>query len=194
MSTPKPSIVFCHGLWADGSCFSKVIPALQADGHEVIAVQYGLNDYADDVATVKRTLGRVGNPVILVGHSYGGATITGAGTDTRVAGLVYIAAVAPDVQETVQSQLDKYPTEIFSQIEVAGGRVWIKPEGVKYFAGDLSEQEQKLVWATHYPRLPTCSSSRSSMRSPGDRSRAGISWRGRTRPFILISSVSWPSA
>lgn len=68
-----------------------------------------------------------------------------------MAGLVYIAAVVPDVRETVQSQLDKYPTEIFSQIEVAGGRVWIKPEGVKYFAGDLSVQEQKLVWATHYP-------------------------------------------
>ena len=152
MSTnTKPSIVFCHGLWADGSCFSKVIPALQADGHEVIAVQYGLNNYADDVATVKRTLGRVNRPAILVGHSYGGATITGAGCDERVAGLVYIAAVVPDVQETVQSQLNKYPTEIFSQIEVAGGRIWIKPEGVKYFAGDLSEQEQKLVWATHYP-------------------------------------------
>ena len=51
----------------------------------------------------------------------------------------------------MQSQLDKYPTEIFSQIEVAGGRIWMKPEGVRYFAGDLSEQEQKLVWATHYP-------------------------------------------
>ena len=149
--TSKPAIVFCHGLWADGSCFGKVIPALQADGHEVIAVQYGLNNYADDVATVKRTLGRVNSPAILVGHSYGGATITGAGTDERVVGLVYIAAVVPDVHETVQSQLDKYPTDIFSQIEVAGGRVWIKPEGVKYFAGDLSEREQKLVWATHYP-------------------------------------------
>jgi hypothetical protein len=50
-STSKPAIVFCHGLWADGSCFSKVIPALQVDGHEVLAVQYGLNSYADDVAT-----------------------------------------------------------------------------------------------------------------------------------------------
>jgi len=147
----KPAIVFCHGLWADGSCFSKVIPTLQADGHEVIAVQYGLNSYADDVETVRRTLGRVNSPAILVGHSYGGATITGAGTDPRVAALVYIAAVVPDVHETVQSELDKYPTEIFSQIEVAGGRIWIKPEGIKYFAGDLSEQEQKLAWATHYP-------------------------------------------
>jgi pimeloyl-ACP methyl ester carboxylesterase len=152
MSTAsKPAIVFCHGIWADGSCFSKVIPALQADGHEVIAAQYGLNNYADDVATVKRTLGRVSSPAILVGHSYGGATITGAGTDDRVAGLVYIAAVAPDVQETVQSELNKYPTDIFSQVEAAGGRVWMLPEGVKYFAGDLPEDEQKLVWATHYP-------------------------------------------
>ena len=102
-SQRKPTIVFCHGIWADGSCFSKVIPALQADGHEVIAVQYGLDSFEEDVATVKRTLNRVGSPVILVGHSYGGATITAAGVDDRVAGLVYIGAVAPDVGETVQA-------------------------------------------------------------------------------------------
>ncbi|MGC2372199.1 MAG: alpha/beta fold hydrolase, partial [Candidatus Sulfotelmatobacter sp.] len=85
----KPTIVFCHGIWADGSCFSKVIPALQADGHEVIAVQYSLESFEEDVAMVKRTLNRVGSPVLLVGHSYGGATITAAGVDDRVAGLVY---------------------------------------------------------------------------------------------------------
>src|SRR3989442_12084235 len=68
----KPSIVFCHGLWANGSCFSKVIPALQAEGHQVIAAQYGLNTTADDIATVRSTLGRVSSPAILVGHSYGG--------------------------------------------------------------------------------------------------------------------------
>src|SRR6266481_8657277 len=82
----KPSIVFCHGIWADGSCFNKVIPALQADGHDVIAVQYGLDTFAEDVATVKRTLGRVSSPALLVGHSYGGATITAAGMDGRVKG------------------------------------------------------------------------------------------------------------
>src|SRR5258708_14567125 len=54
----KPSIVFCHGIWADGSCFNKVIPTLQTDGHQVIAAQYGLDSLASDVATVKRTLGR----------------------------------------------------------------------------------------------------------------------------------------
>ena len=145
----KPAIAFCHGLWADGSCFSKVIPALQADGHEVIAVQYGLDSYEEDLATVKRTLNRVGSPVILVGHSYGGATITGAGTDNRVAGLVYIAAVAPDAGETVQDQLDKYPSDIFGHVEIADNRAWLRPSGTKFFCGDLSEAEQTLVWATH---------------------------------------------
>src|SRR5271155_2155432 len=80
----KPSIVFCHGIWADGSCFSKLIPPLQADGYEVIACQYGLDSAQADVDTVIRTLGRVSSPSILVGHSYGGAVITGAGTDDRV--------------------------------------------------------------------------------------------------------------
>ena len=149
-SQRKPTIVFCHGIWADGSCFSKVIPALQADGHEVIAVQYGLDSFEEDVATVKRTFNRVGSPVLLVGHSYGGATITASGVDERVAGLVYIGAVAPDVGETVQEQLDKYPSDIFSRVEVADGRAWMLPTGTEFFCGDLSEEEQKLVWATHY--------------------------------------------
>jgi pimeloyl-ACP methyl ester carboxylesterase len=148
----KPSIVFCHGIWADGSCFNKVIPALQSEGYQVMAAQYGLDTQAADIAMVKRTLGRVTSPVLLVGHSYGGAVITGAGTDDRVAGLVYISAVAPDADETVNSQLGKFPTtEIFKRIEVAEGRVWMLPDGVKHFAGDLSDQEQKVVWATHYP-------------------------------------------
>jgi len=112
MSTnAKPTIVFCHGIWADGSCFSRVIPALRADGYEVIAAQYGLDSFEEDLAAVKRTLNRIGSPVLLVGHSYGGATITAAGADERVLGLVYVAAVAPDAGETVQDQLDKYPTE-----------------------------------------------------------------------------------
>src|SRR4029077_14526023 len=144
------SIVFVHGIWADGSSFSKLIPSLQAEGHEVIAAQYGLDTLAGDVAAVKATLGRVSSPTILVGHSYGGTLITAAGTDPRVAGLVYIAALAPDADETSQSQQSKYPvTDVFSYVEVADGRVWMRPEGVKCFAGDLPEQEQKLVWATH---------------------------------------------
>ena len=99
---------------------------------------------------MRRTLGRVSNPAILVGHSYGGSVITAAGTDPRVAALVYIAAFAPDADETTQSLQSKFPaTEIFFRIEVADGRVWLKRDGVSSFAGDLSEDEQNLVWATH---------------------------------------------
>jgi pimeloyl-ACP methyl ester carboxylesterase len=117
----------------------------------VIAAQYGLNTTADDVATVTSTLGRVSSPAILVGHSYGGSVITGAGTDDRVAGLVYIAALAPDADETSQTQQSNFPkTDVFSYIEVADGRIWLLPEGIDCFAGDLSEQEKKLVWATHF--------------------------------------------
>src|ERR1700745_1057771 len=145
----KPSIVFCHGLWADGSCFSKLIVPLQAEGYECIAAQYGLNSTAEDVSVVKATIGRVSGPVMLVGHSYGGSVITGAGTDDRVAGLVYICALAPDADETSQTQQSHFPkTELFSHIEVADGRIWLLPEGFEYFCGDLSDQEKKLVWAT----------------------------------------------
>ena len=124
----KPSIVFAHGIWADGSCFNKLIPPLQAEGYEVIAAQYGLDTNVGDVAATLRTLGRVHSPAILVGHSYGGTVITAAGIDDRVAGLVYIAALGPDETETSQGQQDKFPaTPVFSQIEVADGRVWMLP-------------------------------------------------------------------
>ena len=145
----KSSIVFAHGLWADGSCYSKVIPALQADGHQVVSAQNSLDTLEGDVAAVTRALGRVSSPAILVGHSYGGTVITAAGTDDRVAGLVYIAALAPDESETSQSLQDQFPvTDIFSHIEIADGRIWMLPSGIGCFAGDLPEQEQRLVWAT----------------------------------------------
>ena len=145
----KPSIVFAHGLWADGSCYGKVIPALQADGHQVVSAQNSLDTLEGDVAAVTRALGRVSSPAILVGHSYGGTVITAAGTDDRVAGLVYISALAPDEDETSQSLQDQFPvTDVFSHIEIADGRIWLLPSGIGCFAGDLSEQEQGLVWAT----------------------------------------------
>ena len=148
----KPSIVFCHGIWADGSCFNKLMAPLQAEGYEVISAQYGLNSNVDDVAAAVRYFGQVSNPILLVGHSYGGAVITAAGTDDRVAGLVYIAALGPDETETSQSLQEKFPaTPLFSQIEVADGRIWMLPSGAAYFCGDLPEEEQKLVWATAYP-------------------------------------------
>jgi pimeloyl-ACP methyl ester carboxylesterase len=96
----KPTIVFAHGLWADGSCYSKVIPLLLADGFQVISTQNHLNTVADDAAAVRTSFARASGPVDLVGHSYGGTVITAAGTDKRVAALVYICAFAPEDGDT----------------------------------------------------------------------------------------------
>ena len=179
MNTTKRSIVFCHGIWADGSSFSKVIPPLQAEGYEVIAAQYGLDTPEGDVATVKRTLGRVSSPAILVGHSYGGSVITAAGTDDRVVGLVYIAALAPDADETSQSQQEKFPvTDVFKYVELAEGRLWMRPEGVTCFAGDLPEQEQKLVWATHYAPAADLFS----------RNAPGVAWKSKPSWYIVANN------
>jgi pimeloyl-ACP methyl ester carboxylesterase len=180
MSTQgKPSIVFCHGLWADGSCFSKLIAPLQAEGHQVIAAQYGLDTPEGDVATVVRTLSRVDSPAILVGHSYGGSVITAAGTDDRVAGLVYIAALAPDGDETSQSLLDKFPTtDVFAHIDVADGRIWLLPEGIDRFAGDLPDAEQQLVWATHYAPAADLFA----------RNAEGVAWRSKPSWYVVANN------
>jgi pimeloyl-ACP methyl ester carboxylesterase len=180
MSTPaKPSIVFAHGIWADGSCFNKVIPALQAEGHQVVSAQYGLDTPEGDVATLLRTLGRVTSPAILVGHSYGGSVITSAGADDRVAGLIYIAALAPDETETSQSQQDKFPvTDVFSHIEIADGRVWMLPSGTACFAGDLPEEEQRLVWATHFAPAADLFG----------RNAPGTAWRTKPSWYIVASN------
>jgi pimeloyl-ACP methyl ester carboxylesterase len=145
----KPSIVFAHGLWADGSCYSKVMKLLQADGYEVISTQNQLNTVEDDAAAVRSSLGRVKSPSVLVGHSYGGTVITVAGTDDRVGALVYICALAPDEGETSQYEQERHPkTPVFDHVEVNDGRLWLKRSGTPNFCGDLSAEDQEIVWAT----------------------------------------------
>jgi pimeloyl-ACP methyl ester carboxylesterase len=174
----KPSIVLAHGLWADGSCFSKLIPTLQAEGHEVICSQHGLDSLKSDVDCVTRCFGRVSSPVVLVGHSYGGTLITHAGTDDRVAALVYIAALAPDETENSQSQQQKFPvTDVFSHIEVADGRIWLKPDGIGCFAGDLPEAEQKVVWATQAVPVPDLFTQKAD----------GVAWRSKPSWYVVAT-------
>jgi pimeloyl-ACP methyl ester carboxylesterase len=174
----KPSIVFAHGIWADGSCFQKLIPTLRAEGHDVMAAQYGLDTLRGDVEATVRTFGRVSGPIVLVGHSYGGTVITHAGVDSRVAALVYIAALGPDETETSQGQQDKFPkTDVFEYVEVADGRVWMRPDGVACFAGDLSPEEQGVVYATHFaPALDLFS-----------QKLDGIAWRSKPTWSIVAT-------
>ncbi|HEX4160496.1 MAG TPA: alpha/beta hydrolase [Rhizomicrobium sp.] len=175
-SSNKPGIVFAHGLWADGSCFQKLVPTLQAEGHEVICSQHGLDSLKTDVDCVVRCFGRVSGPVILVGHSYGGTLITHAGVDDRVGALVYICALAPDETETSQGQQDKFAgTPVFGHIEVADGRIWLKPEGTPDFCGDLSEADQKLVWATQSVPVPDLFNQKHD----------GVAWRKKPSWYIV---------
>src|SRR6266851_9717796 len=135
------NIVLVHGAWADGSSWSRVIPLLEGKGLHVDAVQLPLTSQADDVATVQRAIARVDGRLVLVAHSYGGAVITQAGNDPKVAGLVYVAAFAPDKGESPLQLLTAYPTPIANELRVDQfGFITLTPNGIREdFAQDLSE-------------------------------------------------------
>ncbi len=102
------NIVLVHGGFVDGSGWAGVYKTLKNDGYTVAIVQNPTISLADDVAVTRRVISAQSGPVILVGHSYGGVVITEAGNDPKVAGLVYVAAFAPDKGESV-SALIKNP-------------------------------------------------------------------------------------
>ena len=142
------TIVLVHGAWADGSCWRRVVVQLQRLDFKVTCAPLPLTSLVDDVSALARTLERTTTPVVLAGHAYAGAVI-GATRDDQVKSLVYIAALAPDGNETSQSLQNQFPkTDVFSHIEAADGRIWLRADGVGCFAGDLSAEEQKVVWAT----------------------------------------------
>src|ERR671918_1679743 len=105
----RPTVVLVHGAWADGSGWRGVYDLLRQDGHEVRVVQNPTVSLQDDVAATKMIIGEQSEPVVLVGHSYGGAVITEAGNHPNVAALVYIAAFAPDQGESVSTLLANPP-------------------------------------------------------------------------------------
>jgi pimeloyl-ACP methyl ester carboxylesterase len=107
--TPRPAVVLVHGAYADGSSWSEVIERLQRAGLTADAVQNPLTSLADDVAHTRRVLALHDRPVILAGHSFAGTVISEAGTDPRVAGLVYIAARAPDAHEDYAALAQQFP-------------------------------------------------------------------------------------
>jgi pimeloyl-ACP methyl ester carboxylesterase len=145
------NVVLVHGAWADGSSWSKIIPLLQARGLHVVAVQNPLNSIADDVASTNRLVNAQDGPVLLVGHSYGGAVITEAGNNPKVAGLVYVAAFAPDEGETLGGMTQKFPTPPgFAEIQtIKDGYLMLTKKGVfENFAQDLTPEEKSSLLAT----------------------------------------------
>ena len=154
------NVVLVHGAFADGSSWSKIIPILRDAQLNVVAVQNPLSSLADDVNAVKRTLSQQAGPVLLVGHSWGGAVITEAGNDPKVVGLVYIAAGAPDSGQSFNEWWKDYtPAPGAAEIKPYGsdGYVALTPMGVeKDFAQDLPKEEAAVVHAVQGPLAAKC--------------------------------------
>src|ERR1035441_1926987 len=124
------NVILVHGAWADGSSWSKVIPLLEAKGLKVTAVQLPLTSLADDVATVKRAFALQDGPFLLEGHSYGGSVITEAGNDPNVAGLVYVAAFAPDKGQSTLDLITANPTPVGPELRPTAGFFKLSAKGV----------------------------------------------------------------
>lgn len=145
------NIVLVHGAWADGSSWSKIIPILESKGFHVTAVHLPFTTLADDVAAVKRTLALQDGPTLLVGHSYGGAVITEAGNDPKVAGLLYVAAFAPDSGQSAGDLNNEFPAPPGDKEfrPDAQGFLSLTEKGIaEDFAPDLSATEIKILAAT----------------------------------------------
>lgn len=151
---PIENIVLVHGAFADGSSWGKVIPILHARGYKVTAVQNPLTSFADDLAATRRALAQQDGPTILVGHSWAGVVITEAGTDPKVAGLVYVSAFAPDRGEAVGELGKAYPPppSFAAPIVDAQGFMSLPEDAVvRHFASDLPASEARLLAATQGP-------------------------------------------
>src|SRR6478735_1266624 len=154
-STPAKArnVVLVHGLFADGSSWSEVIPRLQAAGLNVTSVQNPLTTLPEAVASAERVLARQDGPTVLVGHSFSGMIVTEAGVHPKVSALVYVAARAPDAGEDYTALAKTYPTP-----PATAGIVFDGDEGrlseeafVRDFAGDLSAAKAKVLYAVQAP-------------------------------------------
>lgn len=147
----RPTVVLVHGAFADGSSWNKVIPLLQAQGLNAIAVQNPLTSLEDDVAFANRVINAQSGPVVLVGHSWGGSVITQAGGHDKVKALVYVAAFAPSLNAAPTADLADFPTppgfEHF--ITDADGYVTMPADAIaRDFAQDVTPTEANLIHAT----------------------------------------------
>ena len=152
---PKVNVVLVHGAWADGSSWSKVIPLLQKKGYGVTAAQLPLTSLDDDVAATRKLLAVVDGPVVLVGHSYGGAVITNAANGVpSVKALVYIAAFGLDEGESLDalSKQGPPPAGAAAVRPDRAGFLWIDRDGfARAFAGDVDAGEASVMAAVQGP-------------------------------------------
>ena len=155
------NIVLVHGLYADGSCWSQVIPLLQDAGMRVTAVQNPLTSFADDVMATRRAIAMQDGPTIVAAHSYGGMVMTEAAADPKVTALAYIAARAPDAGEDYTALTKKFPTApAGSGLVNFGGYLTLSEDAfLNDFANGVETKTARVLYAVQQPNVATLSTS-----------------------------------
>jgi pimeloyl-ACP methyl ester carboxylesterase len=153
-ATGRPTIVLVHGAFADATGYQRLIPILQRDGYEVLAVQIPLASLAGDVETTKRSLEGINGTIVLVGLSYGGAVITGAAAgNPKVKSLVYLEAFGPESGEAIGAFGDKYPVDLNSALQPdSAGFLYV--DRAKFhadFCADLPDADAWVMAVTQKP-------------------------------------------
>jgi pimeloyl-ACP methyl ester carboxylesterase len=150
----KPTIILVHGAFEDGSAWGRVIAGLQSQHYNVVAAQLPLSSLANDVQATRRVVEAQTGPVVLVGHSWGGAVITDAAAgNSSVKALVYVAAFAPDAHEVVTAYGEKYPSRLNSALRPdSAGFLTVDPAQFReLFASDVPAAEAQVAAATQKP-------------------------------------------
>lgn len=158
MAASNVNVVLAHGAWADGSSWARVITALKSKGTNVVAAPLPLTSLADDVAALDRTIGRVGGPIVLVGHAYAGAVIAETKSD-RVKALVYVTALAPDQGETVADVFYRAaPHPLAPKLAPDdNGLIWLPQEAFRNaFAQHATDEDLAVLAAVQRPISPAC--------------------------------------
>ncbi|MGW4792391.1 alpha/beta fold hydrolase [Nonomuraea sp. NPDC004297] len=159
MANRKPTIVLVHGAFADGSGFTAIVKRLVDGGYPVVVAANSLRGLSSDAEQVKALLKSIEGPIVLVGHSYGGAVVSAAATGIpEVKALVYLAAFVPETGESVQELVEKFPGstvgESLKPVPLPGGQVdlYIDPRVFHpHFAADLPAEEAALFAITQRP-------------------------------------------
>ncbi|GLU32842.1 alpha/beta fold hydrolase [Trinickia caryophylli] len=172
------TVVLTHGAFADGSSWSRVIPILEAKGLRVVAVQNPLSSLNDDVAATRRVIDQQPGRVVLVGHSWAGVVISEAGNDDKVKALVYVAAFAPDANQSIADLTKSLPEPPWAKElhKDSGGYLTLSDQAIhRFFAPDLPPAEQRVVAATQGPWYAGCL----------DEKVTHPAWRDRRSYFVV---------